>query len=34
MHRRVTTDIYSGEKNILSPADFVRLPTGKEMISL
>ncbi len=25
---------YSGEKNIWSPADFVRLPTDKEMISL
>ncbi len=27
-------DIYSGGKNIWSPADFVRLPTDKEMISL
>ncbi len=26
--------IYSGKKNIWSPADFVRLPTDKEMISL
>ncbi len=25
---------YSGKKNIWSPADFVRLPTDKEMISL
>ncbi len=26
--------IYSGKKNIWSPADFVRLSTDKEMISL
>ncbi len=26
--------IYSGKKMIWSPADFVRLPTDKEMISL
>ncbi len=30
----VIKKIYSGEKNIWSPADFVRLPTDKEMISL
>ncbi len=26
--------VYSGEKNIWFPADFVRLPTDNEMISL
>ncbi len=29
-----TQTMYSSEKMIWSPADFVRLPTDKEMISL
>ncbi len=32
--KKVLSNIYSGGKIIWSPADFVRLPTDKEMISL
>ncbi len=34
IHAGTTVYMYSGEKNIWSPADFVRLPTDKEMIGL
>ncbi len=34
IHKTKYIYVYSGEKKILSPADFVHLPTEKEMINL